>query len=236
MDEKIKEINKKLAQFWDFSQKLTDENRQEVLESDDRDIRNLAPSEKLYLAVKSLGKCDKVLDYGCGIGWASMTAAEGGTKHVKAVDLGENIIESIKFLSQVYGVSDNIEASVIKENWLEEVSDNSFDGIVCSNVLDVLPLETSRYIIKQFSRIAKKDATIVIGLNYYISPEVALKNNMPLENNKYLFMNDILRLTSLSDQEWKDEFSSYFDVQSLDYFAWPGEAKEARRLFILKKK
>ena len=49
-------------------------------------------------------------------------------------------------------------------------------------------------------------------------------------------MNGVLRLTSLSDEEWKDLFAPYFNVESLTYFSWPGEEKETRRLFVLKKK
>ena len=54
--------------------------------------------------------------------------------------------------------------------------------------------------------------------------------------DKYLFVNDILRLSSLSDDEWKNEFVPYFNIEKLDYFAWEGEPKESRRLFVLRKK
>ncbi len=51
----------------------------------------------------------------------------------------------------------------------------------------------------------------------------------------YLFQNGVLRLLSLDDESWKRRLSPYFEIERLDYFAWPNEKKETRRLFLLKK-
>ncbi len=118
---------------------------------------------------------------------------------------------------------------------LKSVTPESFDGIVCSNVLDVAPMETSREIVKELARIAENEAKIVIGLNFYMSKDMAEKRKIELVEDKYLFSDGVLRLTSLSDDEWKDIFTQYFAVENLDHFAWPGEEKETRRLFLLTK-
>ena len=65
-------------------------------------------------------------------------------------------------------------------------------------------------------------------------PEAAKQRGMDLVEDKYLFVDNVLRLLSLSDEEWKELFLPYFEVEQLDYFAWPGEQKETRRLFILR--
>ena len=90
--------------------------------------------------------------------------------------------------------------------------------------------------MKEMARITTSDAKIVIGLNFYMSKEMAKKRNIELVDDMYLFVNDVLRLSSLSDDEWKIIFAPYFEVAKLDYFAWEGEEKESRRLFVLKKK
>ena len=59
---------------------------------------------------------------------------------------------------------------------------------------------------------------------------------MELVDGHYLFIDGILRLSSYSDLEWMDLFSMYFTVEELSYFKWDGETKEARRLFVLKRK
>jgi cyclopropane fatty-acyl-phospholipid synthase-like methyltransferase len=233
---KREEINNNLIGFWNEAIGLDENMRKELLmHIVPEQYAKLAPSEKLLRAVERLGKCRKVLDYGCGSGWAGIIAARSGCKSVTAVDMGEKIIDSAKFHADAYKVGDRIDTVRIDGNWLKNVQSETFDGIVCSNVLDVVPVETSREIVKELARIAESGARIVIGLNFYMSKDMAEKRGIELVEDKYLFSDGVLRLTSLSDDEWKDIFTQYFAVENLDHFAWPGEEKETRRLFLLSK-
>ena len=230
------EVNANLIEYWNETIGLDDEMRKELLmHIVPEQYAKLAPSEKLLRAVERLGKCRRVLDYGCGSGWAGIIAAHSGCKSVTAVDMGEKIIDSAKFHADAYKVGDRIDTVRIDGNWLKNVQSETFDGIVCSNVLDVVPVETSREIVREFARIAENGARIVIGLNFYMSKDMAEKRKIELVEDKYLFSDGVLRLTSLSDDEWKDIFTQYFAVENLDHFAWPGEEKETRRLFLLTK-
>lgn len=229
-----KKVNSDLVAFWNEAIKLPDDYKEEVKKATDNSAMDIVPSQKLYDAVKELGSCKKVLDYGCGSGWGAIVAASNGCRDVLAVDLGNNITDAAKFYADVLGV--NIKTEVIDENWIKNAPACSFDGLICSNVLDVVPLETAETIVKEMARITTSDAHIVIGLNFYMSKEMAKKRNIELVDDMYLFVNDVLRLSSLSDDEWKNIFAPYFDVVKLDYFAWEGEEKESRRLFVLKKK
>ena len=229
-----KKVNSDLVTFWNEAIKLPEDYKEEVRKATDKSVMDIVPSQKLYDAVKELGSCKKVLDYGCGSGWGAIVAASNGCKDVLAVDLGKNITDAAKFYADVLGT--NIKTEVIDENWIKSVPACTFDGLVCSNVLDVVPLETAENIVKEMARITTSDAKIVIGLNFYMSKEMAKKRNIELVDDMYLFVNDVLRLSSLSDDEWKIIFAPYFEVVKLDYFAWEGEEKESRRLFVLKKK
>ena len=229
-----KKINQDLVSFWDASLTLPEDYKSEYQNVTDLDYKELAPSEKLLEAVVSLGNCSKVLDYGCRDGWASIAANKSGCKDVVAVDLGENIIKTALFYAKLCNSS--INAQCVDANWLGREEIEKYDGIICSNVLDVLPLETSLDIIKNLARVAKKNAKIIIGLNFYISKEVASTRGMNLVEDKYLYVDNVLRLLSLSDDEWSNLFAPYFEIEKLDYFAWPGEKSETRRLFYLLKK
>jgi hypothetical protein len=107
---------------------------------------------------------------------------------------------------------------------------------VVSNVLDVVPLETAKELIFQIARAAAPGARVVIGLNYYLSPEAAEEKGTGLEEGRMLYVDGVLRLVSRTDDEWRELFSPYFTVESLEHFAWPGEVEERRRLFRLIKK
>ena len=228
-------VNKKLVEFWDNAFLMSKEDKEELDNLKEQDYKELAPSKKLYEAVASLKDCNKVLDYGCGSAWGAIIASKEGAKNVPAVDLGENIINRVNLYKDKF--RSDIHAFSIEEDWLNTVENEAYEAIICSNVLDVLPLETSEYILKEFSRIIKKGGRLVIGLNYFLSKEKAKERNLNLEEDKYLYLDGVLRLTSLSDNQWISLFNkNNLDVESLDYFAWPKETKEIRRLFILRKK
>ena len=156
---KTKEVNKTLVEFWNQAISLTDEDKI-AIKKEIPNINDLAPSKKLYDEVVKLGKLDKVLDYGCGSGWASIIASMSGTKEVVAVDMGEAIIDALKFYSELYNLN-NIKALTIDEKWLDTINDNTFDGVVCSNVLDVLPLETMSLSLSIFLVLKSKSSTLV---------------------------------------------------------------------------
>ncbi len=235
MGKDINKTNKELIEFWDSAIALSEENKKELEQYKDEDYRSLAPSEKLCDAVVSLKDCNHILDYGCGNGWASIIAIKSGAKKVTAVDVIQGGIDSAKFYAELLGIDSGLVINLISPNWIKETKD-TFDGFICSNVLDVLPLETTKEIIENASRILVSGAKVIIGLNFYLSKEVVSARNMNLEEGKYLFMNGVLRLTNLSDDEWKELFEPYFVIEKFEYFAWPGEAKETRRLFYLRKK
>lgn len=227
-------INNKVIDFWNTSLSLTNENREYISQLPIEQYKELAPSEKLFLATSSLGKCDRVLDYGCGNGWASIIIKKAGTKDVEAVDVGENIIESAKCYFDHFQVDVNVHSITL--NWLKNSAKTRYNGVFCSNVLDVVPLETSKEIIENLARICLPNASIIIGLNFYMSKESASSRGMELIEDKYLFVDGVLRLLSLSDEDWIKLFEPYFIVKKLEHFAWPNEQVETRRLFYLVKR
>ena len=234
IDENAKSINETLIDFWNSAISLSEEEREEEA-SEKADYRELAPSEKLLAAVSLLKGCKKVLDYGCGNGWASIVAIKAGCQDVTAVDLGENIVETAKFYANLYGVGKYLRIQKVPLDYLSIIPSGSFDGFICSNVLDVVPISISQEIIKETARILTKGSKAIIGMNFFISEEMAQDRNMKLED-RCLFVDNVLRLVSYSDEEWLEMFAPYFDLERLDHFAWPNEKEERRRLFVLRRK
>ena len=205
-----------------------------TMEVNKEEYKNLAPSVKLYEAVAKLAKKNNILDYGTGHGWASIILSRENASNITAVDMAFNAIKMASNLALAYDAK-NINFKVIDETFINEDKE-LYDGIVCSNVLDVIPLEVSKRILEYFNRVTTKDATIVIGLNYYLDLKDFKTNERTKIDPPYFYVDDVLRLTSKTDDEWIDFFSLYFKVEKLDYFAWPEEKEEKRRLFILSKK
>ena len=227
-------VNKALLNFWDKAFAMTEEDMAGMREQA-RGVapEELAPSEKLAQAAASLGACSKALDYGCGNGWAAVIAAKSGCASVTAVDMAEGAVSAARFTAEIFGAE--VDCEHIDESWLGSVPQGEYDGIVCSNVLDVVPPETAGEIIEGLASAAAPGASVIIGLNYYISEETAKAKGIELEDGRCLFSDGILRLVSRTDGEWEELFKPFFTVERLEHFAWPGEEKETRRLFYLKK-
>ena len=198
--------------------------------------REMAPSKKLFKTAEALGKCNKVLDYGCGNAWAGIIAAKSGCPDVTAADVIKGGVDTARFYADFFGVSDRLHVQLVGTDWLSTVPDETYDGLICSNVLDVVPIETSQDIIIQLARVAKKGAPVGIGLNFHMSPEKARERGIELADGKSLYVDGVLRMVSFSDDEWAKRFAPYFEIESLEHFAWPGESVETRRLFHLRKR
>lgn len=222
--------NAKLIAFWNQVFAQSEEETEAV------EIEELAPSIELYDAASSMAEHNKVLDYGCGSAWASIIMAHHGYEDITAADPAKSAVKSASHNAALYHMTERIHPVQIDEHWLNTIAAQTYDGIFCSNVLDVIPEDTARKILIQFHRIAKDDADLIIGMNYYLSPQTAETKGLELIEGKYLYVDSVLRLVSKTDEEWKEFFSPHFEVRSLQYFSWPSEKTKTRRLFTLKKK
>ncbi len=228
------EKNKSIIDFWDKALSLSEEDKKELSGYSADDWKELAPSEKLYQAAASLGSCDKVLDYGCGNGWGGIVAARSGCKDVTAVDPAQGAADSARFYAEVFGAKDNMKIECIDTDWLKNVPADTYDGFICSNVIDVVMPDVAEAILSEAGRIVKKNGRAIIGMNYYISPEAAAAKGLDLKDGLFMYVDGILRLVSRSDEEWTKILGRYFTVERIEHFAWPGESEERRRLFYLK--
>jgi len=227
--------NKALIEFWDQALSLSEEETGDDHSNDPDEWKELAPSEKLLEAASSLGNKKMVLDYGCGNAWAGIIAAKCGCPDVMAVDVSVGPVRTAEYYARYFGVEERIKTQCVDPDWLQSIPDKTYDGFICSNVLDVIPTETAEAIIRESARIVTEDATVIIGMNYYMSPEVCSSRGIELIEGNKLYVDGVLRLVSRSDDEWKSIFSPYYSVERLEHFAWPGEQTEARRLFYLRK-
>ena len=225
----------KLVEFWNSNFALSEEDKKELERLGNEDYKQLAPSQKLYDALALFKGFNNVLDYGCGSGWASIIMAKMGVKNITSVEVAHQSLEMVKCYAKAFGVSESIKTIPIDEKWLNLQTEGSFDGFFCSNVIDVVPLDMAKDIVKNSAKVLQKGGLAVFGLNYYIQPMV-MEDRGYIVKDRQVYINGILRLTSLTDEEWSDIFRDYYEIIDLSFFAWPGEEKETRRLFVLKKK
>ncbi len=235
MQQDMDKAYKESVDFWDSAYAMTEEEKEEALKEGvaEDDWRGLAPSPTILKFVELISDCDKFLDYGCGYGWASIAAAKSGCKDVTAVEVVKNAVDLTEFYSKLYGVGDRVKTKLVDYDWMGNQPEGSFDGFFCGNVLDVVPMKSTRSILTAAKKILKKGARIIVTMNYYAEPKDDPERNIKFEEGKYLFVNGVLRMMSLTDDEWKELLGEYFTVVEVVHFAWPGEEEEKRRLFYL---
>ena len=236
MEKEVKEKYDKLASFWD-SVFACDENEIEEYKKSIKgdEWKEMAPSKKLFDACLSIANSKKVLDYGCGQGWASLIMACSGCIDITSVDVSKNAIKMLNVYKKLFNVEKTINAINIDDQWLKGEDSNKYDAVICSNVIDVLPFSISKEIIKEIYRITKANSTIIFSMNYYLDEEIRAKKGSDINEEGELFVDGILRLLNKSDEEWTNIFTKYFKLIKLEHFAWLGEKEERRRLFYLKK-
>ena len=236
MTERTEKDNRAQLAFWDQALAIPEEEKKAIENAGEMGLEAFAPAEKILKAACTLGERKKVLDYGCGIGWAAVAAAKSGCADVTAADAAPNAVESTRFLAKLFGVEAQVHPVCIAGDWLKTVPPETYDGFFCSNVLDTVPPKTAEEIVREAARALTPDAEVLIGLNYWLSPEMAAEKGMTLTDSCMVYMGDVLRLVSRTDEEWEAIFAPYFTVESLTMFAWEGEPEEKRRLFRLRKK
>ncbi len=234
-NETIEQDNRKLIGFWNQAFALSEEEKPQILNLQE-DWKALAPSEKLFQAAASLGRRKKVLDFGCGTAWAAIITAKSGCPDVTAADAAPAALQAAGLYAARYGVPDRIRFEHAGDGWLQGIPAETYDGVFCSNVLDVIPPETAEELLREFARILAPDGILIVGLNYYLSPEAAAARGTELAEGRRLYVDGVLRLVSRTDGEWAQIFSSRFIPEEPEHFAWPGEEKETRRLFRMRKR
>ena len=231
----MNETYKTLVEFWNKGFELSEEDKKQIEGSKGTvdDLKGFALSPKLFDIACSFKDKNNVLDYGCGSGWASLIIAKFGANKVTSVDVAPNSIEMLNKYKKAFEVDNIIDTFAIDENWLGTQEDK-YDGFFCSNVIDVVPLNMAKEIVNNAAKAVKKGARVVFSLNYYI-PVKMMEDKGHKVDGPHVYIDGVLRLTSLTDEEWASIFKKYFKLIKLVSFAWTGEAKETRRLFVLEK-
>lgn len=194
------------------------------------------PKEMIKIFNEFLNNCDTIIDYGCGACELSLEAAH--SKKIKkgyGIEKGSNIV---KFGQGMVKLNKYEDILTILDGGLEALNnfeDNSIDGVIISNVLDVVTKDVADDIMKGLLRVLKPNGLMMLKLNQYVTPEDFHKRNMVnFAENLYSY-NGILRIRLCSTEEWRKWLKPYFKEEM--YADVPYQAENFfDRLFLLRKK
>lgn len=224
----INKENEKLIVFWDQQFK---EVKPMTLSQEDFDL-----NVDFNRLLKHMGDhCEDILDIGCGYGYGLFAAKLLGSKmtYGLGIDPSEHAIDTIEetcFNSNIHGIDAKAETHDI----LSVFDDESFDGVICSNTLDVIPEQTSNEIIDLIKRLLKPEGLLLLKLNFYLTDALIDKIGMvEIEKNTYT-INGIIRGVNHNTQEWIRKFDGFEVIEETEFERVPNGPKD--RLLLLKKK
>lgn len=223
----IKNENEKLIRFWNTFFEKTEP--MEITKDDlpiNQDINRLLK----YVGDHSL----TVVDIGCGWGYGLITAKLLGDKMQKGIGIDPSeqaidILQKTCTKSKING----LEGIVGTHSELERFYPSEFDGVICSNVLDVVPYETSLDIISQIKRVLKPGGLCLLKFNFYLTDEIIQRIKMEkIDTNTYT-INGVIRGLNYTTDTWINRFNDFEVIELAEYERISQGPKD--RLLLLKK-
>ena len=215
----------------DFWNQMFKEAKPMEIRREDVKIEN---SLDRYLKIMG-DSCKTILDVGCGLGTCLMSSLCLGDNLEKGIGF-DSSVNAISFASETAKLSkfDALTYVAQDESFLKSLDNNSFDGLICSNFLDVIPKELSTKIIQEMDRVLKPNGRLLLKLNFHLDDELIKRLNMEkIEENTYA-MNGVLRAYNLTTEQWIKRFANFDLIEEDAYQRAPNLPKD--RILLLKKR
>lgn len=223
----ISEENKKLITFWNEAFQVVKPRK---FTKEDFDL-----TVDFNRLIKRVGdSCTDVLDIGCGYGFSMIAAKILGNKmtYGLGIDPSENAINMIEascYMSDLHGLDARVETHEV----LKMYDDQSFDGVICSNVLDVIPKETSDEIIVAIKRLLKPGGLLLLKFNFLLTEDMIKTIKMEKIGENTYAINGILRGVNYSTEAWISKFNGFEVIEETSFPRIPDGPKD--RVLLLKK-
>lgn len=190
--------------------------------------------EDLETAIKWISNGSRsILDYGCGSGAMLFRGAVcdnidkclGVDISLNAVELGNATAKLNKLDNIVEFICGGVEA-------LNKIEDNSFDGVILSNIIDNITQQDAKLVIENVHRILKTNGKLLVKLNPYLSEKELAESGSELMEENFYIDNDGIFLWNLNNNQWREFLEEFFIVQVFKeiYFE---QFNQYNRLFLL---
>lgn len=180
-------------------------------------------------------ECKKVLDFGCGTGDVIFQCYEfGNMDSGLGIDLSETGIEFAKKFASVNKYN-NLDFKVGDISYFDNFADGSFDGIILSNVLDVMPKDVALKTFKRLTDLLAPKGLMFVKLNPFYEKSDMKEWGLTQIKDNLFEENGVLRYRELDTASWKQSFEKHYEIIRYLEFPYPWQ-DGMNRLFLLQKK
>ena len=180
-------------------------------------------------------KCKNILDFGCGTGDVIFQCYEfGNMNYGLGVDLSQTGIDYARKMTLVNNYH-GLNFDVGDISYFDSYEEGSFDGIILSNVLDVMPKDVAVTTFVRLTELLPPKGLMFVKLNPYYDKEDMKKWGMTQIKDNLFEEDGVLRYRELDTVTWKHSFEKSFNI--IRYLEFPYTWQEGmNRLFLLEKK
>lgn len=177
----------------------------------------------------------RVLDYGCGTGDVIFQCMEyHELEYGMGLDRSEKGIEYCNKMAMLNHFH-QLDFSVGDIEEVKQMEEDSFDGIILSNVLDVVPKDVGDLILNELYRVLTPGGLMFVKLNPYYSKTKLHEYGFTCIKDNLYEDEGVLRLRQVDTLTWHKIFEKKFFIER--YLEFPYSWQEGmNRLFLLKKK
>lgn len=178
---------------------------------------------------------ERVLDFGCGTGDILFQYAQyKRTSRGVGVDSAKQGIDFAKETAKKSGYR-NLHFFEGDESFLETFESGRFDGIILSNVLDVMPEEEGYHVASELNRVLKDGGCWFIKLNPFYSDEELKSMNYEEMSPHTYGENGVLHLKQEDTGYWMRVLNQFGEVERYVEFPYTWQPG-MNRIFLVKKR
>ena len=179
-------------------------------------------------------KTKRVLDFGCGTGDIIFQYMQYfPDHHGVGIDEAEKGIAFAEKTARMSRYS-RLHFFTGGGELLDSFEDGEFDGIILSNVLDVMPEQVDEAVLRKLNRVLAPGGCWFVKLNPYYTAKELREMDYEKEDGHLYEEEGILRLHQETTNHWKRVFEAYGTVERYMEFTYPWQ-EGLNRLLLVKK-
>lgn len=179
-------------------------------------------------------KTCRIIDYGCGSGDVLFQYHQYNPKgHGMGIDESER---GILFAKETAKLSGYRTLHFFQENlnFLDALEEEAYDGVILSNVLDVMPAQVAEEAMEKLNRRMKNGGYWFVKLNPVYSERELIDMGYEEISPGIYGENGVMRLRQESTNRWMEFFQWYGAVENYVEFEYPWQPG-LNRLFLIRK-
>ncbi|MFA6874515.1 MAG: class I SAM-dependent methyltransferase [Bacilli bacterium] len=220
-------LEQDLVSFWD---REYGQNPSYRIEKSDYD-----PNDAFLSYAKKIGdSSEKILDIGTGDGLLLLASKCFGSKVKEGlgIDPSKTAIGNCRESAKMSGL-EGLTFEVGDNRFLSSLPAASFDAVMISNVLDVVPPKVSLSLIQEIQRLVKKGGLVLVKVNFFLDGKMIARTKTAFIGENCYTIDGILRSYNLKDEEWIEKMKP-LKLAEKAFYARLGENGPKDRIFLFK--